>query len=206
MENNIANISSALVKAQYEFDQVIKDEQGYGYKYATLSNCMQVIKKPLYDNGLSIIQPVESDEQGGTWIKTMLIHESGETLTSHTKVVIPEMKGVNAAQALGSAISYMRRYALAAMLGLAQYDDDGQSVSQQPQQKKQNHSSQHQNNKRHPQLQTFINNCQKFGIDDIKRFANWVGLSSSDDIETLKHVNNNFKSLSNKYNYEGEAS
>jgi hypothetical protein len=58
MSEKIDCLAIALSKAQSVIENVGKDKQGYGYKYADLASCLEAIKKPLSDNGLSIVQPI----------------------------------------------------------------------------------------------------------------------------------------------------
>lgn len=105
----------ALADFQQEVPIIHKGAEGYGYSYAPLPEIMPVINPLLKKNGLGFTQLAE-----GQTIKTILFHcESGETLQSITD--IPQgvqLAKMNDFQVLGSAITYIRRYALSAMLGL----------------------------------------------------------------------------------------
>jgi len=63
MSEKIDALAVALSKAQSLIENVSKDKQAYGYKYADLASCLQAIKKPLADNGLSISQLVTQDRR-----------------------------------------------------------------------------------------------------------------------------------------------
>ena len=96
----------------------------YTFRYATLDHIIEGIRKPLTDNGLWFTQIIERDEDGKYRLVTRLLHESGEAIESHTPLLV-EDKGN---QAFGSSLTYMRRYALTALLGIAaDEDDDGNS-------------------------------------------------------------------------------
>jgi len=117
---SIASLSKALVKAQSEFDAVKMNATNpfYHSKYADLGSVIQTCKPVLKANGLAVSQLVNGNtNQVG--ITTMLIHESGEYLSS--EVVVP-IQGQNIAQEAGKVVSYLRRYALASVLGL--YSDE----------------------------------------------------------------------------------
>jgi len=99
-------------------------------KYADLSSVWSAIRKPLTDNGLSILQTTEPYE-GGVTVVTTLLHVSGESIETRLSAKVPTKKDKNGqdisnVQSLGSAITYLRRYSLAAMIGVCPADDDGE--------------------------------------------------------------------------------
>ena len=108
-------IFKALSKFQNLVPVIHKGTQGYGYSYAELSKIIPIINPILAECGLSYTQLGE-----GTKIVTVICHwESGETLESEFD--IPQgvqLKGMNDFQVMGSAITYIRRYALSSALGL----------------------------------------------------------------------------------------
>ena len=109
------NIYKALAKFQQEVPVIHKGTQGYGYSYADLPAIFEIINPLLKSNGLGFTQLIN-----GTKVKTVIFHiESGETLESETD--IPQnvsLAKMNEFQVLGSAITYIRRYALSSALGL----------------------------------------------------------------------------------------
>ena len=116
---SIVNIAKALSQFQTKMGKVNKDATNpfFNSKYATLSNILETIKHPLLDSGLSFTQ----FPTGQNGLTTVLMHsESGEYM--QTDYFMNPLK--SDPQAQGSAISYMRRYALAAVLGLNIDDDD----------------------------------------------------------------------------------
>lgn len=132
MSNNIEALATALSKAQAAIENVSKDKQAYGYKYADLASCLAAVKKPLADNGLSVSQLVTQDKDGKQILVTLLIHESGQWLKSIFAIENVVMKQCNSLQQLGAGLTYARRYALSAIVGLTQEDDDAQSVRKEP--------------------------------------------------------------------------
>ena len=101
-----------------------KDAKGSFGRYATLAAITDAITEPLAKNGLAVIQEAELDETGVT-VLTTLLHESGATMQfAPLTMPLTDRKP----QAVGSAITYGRRYALAAVCGLAPDDDDGQAA------------------------------------------------------------------------------
>lgn len=123
----IKSLAAALVKFQNEVQPVTRDGANpfFKSKYATLGNIIETIRTPMVKNGLSFSQlPV-----GENGLTTILFHSSGEyisaTVTMKPKDATP--------QGQGSAITYMRRYALSALLGLnTDEEDDGQAASRTP--------------------------------------------------------------------------
>lgn len=121
------NIYKAIAEFQQEVPVILKDTDGYGYKYADLPAIFEAINPLMKKNGLGFYQTVE-----GTQIKTVVFHvESGEAIESNTD--IPQgvsLKGMNDFQVLGSAITYIRRYALSSLLGLVTDKDTDASGEQ----------------------------------------------------------------------------
>jgi len=128
--DSIIELSKALVKFHSEMGKVSKDAANpfYKNKYASLSNILDAVTKPLNDNGLSIVQMPCNEG-----LTTMLVHSSGEWISSTSSTPV---KDVTDPQKLGSAITYARRYALGAILSLnIDEDDDGQKAATAPIQK-----------------------------------------------------------------------
>ena len=128
------NIATALAKAQAEMTNATKDAANPHFKsrYADLASVRAACMPALNRHGIAVIQPYASTEAGEV-VKTILIHESGETL----ECAVPVILGKRDMQGLGSAYTYARRYGLLAMAGIAPDDDDGnaaaQSVAEMPQ-------------------------------------------------------------------------
>jgi hypothetical protein len=119
-------ISAALAKAQSEMSKALKDSDNphFKSKYADLAAVMDACMPALNKYGIAVIQPFVSSDFGNA-VKTVLIHEGGETL----ECSIPLILGKNDMQGLGSAITYARRYGLMAMAGIAPEDDDGNAAA-----------------------------------------------------------------------------
>lgn len=124
MSEQIEELAKALSNAQGALENVSKDTQAYNYKYAQLSSCLTAIRQPLKDNGLALSQIV-SKEEGNMILLTLLMHTSGQWLKSSFPLNVDMIQMPNKMHALGSLISYARRYSLAALIGLAQEDDCG---------------------------------------------------------------------------------
>ena len=120
---SIGKLASALSKAQGEMGSVKKGSVNpfYKSKYADINDCLEAAIPALSANGLAITQGNEFNNQEGYYITTMLIHNSGQWIKSKIRIPLTNKKD---AQEIGSACTYGRRYGLAAMVGLAQVDDD----------------------------------------------------------------------------------
>ena len=123
-------IASALVKAQQAFGPALKTSSNphFRSKYADLSAVVEAVIDGLNKHGIFLTQLTHECESG-VIVETMLIHESGETL-SGGKLHVPASK--QDAQGYGSALTYARRYSLMAVTGIAPEDDDGNAASKKP--------------------------------------------------------------------------
>lgn len=121
---SIKEIANALCKFQAEVEKIKKGATNpfFKSKYATLADILDVIRQPLANNGLSFVQ----FPKGNHGLETMLMHTSGEYLSESY-----EMRPTkDDPQGAGSVITYQRRYALGAVLGLnIDEDDDGNKAS-----------------------------------------------------------------------------
>lgn len=132
MSPTIGAIAKALAAAQAEIENVTKDAKNTFFKtadgkastYATLAAVLDEVRPILAKNEIAVIQMPGNDGELVT-VTTTFMHASGEFITS--TVAVRPMKGD--AQALGASVTYLRRFALAAMCGVAQEDDDGNAAS-----------------------------------------------------------------------------
>ena len=126
---SLKELSTALSKAQGEFDGVTKDATNpfFKSKYATLDAVIKAVKPIMAKNGLAVIQGNELD-QNGVVVTTLLTHSSGEWVES--KLYLPVTK--QDPQGYGSAITYGRRYALSAILGISSDEDDDGNTQSKP--------------------------------------------------------------------------
>lgn len=116
---SIKNLSASLVKAQSKVENLYPSSKGYGYDYVPLNKIIDMLKKILPEFGLSYIQLPFGGASGQTvGLTTRIIHESGEWLEETAEFPVTDMKGVNATQKAGAAITYFRRYALLSAFGI----------------------------------------------------------------------------------------
>jgi hypothetical protein len=136
MSPTIGELAKALSKAQSVLEGSLKDAKNPFFKssYSTLSSVWDACRTPLSDNGLSVVQTSAflPDHPDMVCIETMLCHSSGEWVkgTLAVKPVKADPQGV------GSAITYLRRYSLQSIVGIAPEDDDGNAASGKGEEKK----------------------------------------------------------------------
>lgn len=122
----IGKLATALAKAQGKITGALKDSSNpfFKSKYADLAACWDACRTQLSENGLAVIQTTDLDAEGVT-VFTTLAHESGEWMRGKLRMLPKD----SSPQAYGSCLTYARRYALAAIVGLAQVDDDANEAS-----------------------------------------------------------------------------
>lgn len=124
--DGIAELAKALSAAQREVETASKDSVNphFNRSYADLASVWQACREPLTKNGLSVMQrPVSEGNRVG--VITTVLHSSGQWMES-TLWTVPQQAGP---QAMGSCITYLRRYSLSAVAGVAPDDDDGNAAS-----------------------------------------------------------------------------
>lgn len=222
--DQINELVTALAKAQGEIKPAIKDCNNafFNSKYADLNSVWNSCRDTLSKNNLSVIQTVETLGENMSLVTT-LAHGSGQWIKSHIPIILPKEgeveidkhgkpKKQNRLHLLGSAMTYLRRYSLASIVGIASdEDDDGNSFSSNSNVEKKTKA---QNIDSEPN-QTFINKQQireynelyevcardenfKKYIDEIFFSLNVSDLSKLDEenwkrfIKSFKnHINNN---------------
>jgi hypothetical protein len=140
----INELAAALAKAQSAMRTVgnsskvkIESAKGkYEYRYATLSDFFDVARKPLGDNGLAVLQP--SHALGNeVVVQSLLLHSSGQWIETELRMLARDMSP----QSIGSAMTYGRRYAFAALIGMASSDEDDDGAAAQPEGSREQDSS-----------------------------------------------------------------
>ncbi len=119
-----AEFDDALAAAFAEIEAAAKDNKGNYGKYADLASVTDSIRVPLTKHGFSWPQTISMSEDGKTVVVTTHLRRRGVSLTSE----LPMPIGKAGPHGIGSAITYARRYALAALCGVCPDDDDGQAA------------------------------------------------------------------------------
>lgn len=122
---HVNELAAALAKAQGVMGGALKDSANpfFKSKYADLESVWSACRKALSENGLAVVQTTSGIENGVA-VTTLLVHSSGQWI----KDTLPLYPKDQSPQGMGSAITYGRRYALAAMAGVYQTDDDAEAA------------------------------------------------------------------------------
>ena len=125
--DEIGELAKALSVARKDFKPVIKDASNpfFKSKYADLAGVIESTSEALSKNGLVVIQSPRLKENRVS-VTTLLAHSSGQWLRDELELPLSKFD----AQGAGSAITYARRYAYQAIVGVAAEDDDGNAASQ----------------------------------------------------------------------------
>ena len=127
----INELAAALCKAQAAIRGAVEDSTNphFKSKYASLQSYIDSAREPLTKNGLSVTQllsDLNCEAMKMVTIETLLMHSSGQWISSTFSVPVSKQD----AQGFGSAITYARRYAFAAIVGIAPIDDDGNAATE----------------------------------------------------------------------------
>jgi hypothetical protein len=129
---SLDKLAAALLAVQGELEPAAKSRQNPHLKnhYSTLGDLWDAARAPLQKHGIAVYQGSEMGDDGGICVVTMLLHSSGQFISSEFRLPLEKPT----AQSAGSAITYGRRYGLAAAIGvLSDEDDDGHAASAQQQ-------------------------------------------------------------------------
>ena len=129
------DLFTALIKAQSEMGSAVKDAQNphFRSRYASLAAVIDAVIPVLNANGVGVLQ-LPSIEGSEVRLTTILMHSSGQRLSSTVGAPMGKRQD---AQAVGSAITYLRRYSLQSIMGLPVEDDDGNAASRRQPQRRQ---------------------------------------------------------------------
>jgi len=128
--SNIDQLALALSKFHGESTNVERLKKAHKYKYADLGQVLDMATPLLHTYELALTQfPISSGRADHIGLATMLMHSSGQWMNGYLEMPIAEQAGLNTPQAIGSLISYMRRYTISGVLGIAQEDTDANPVN-----------------------------------------------------------------------------
>jgi hypothetical protein len=133
----IEAVAAALLQVQGALTPVEKDGKNpfLGNGYATLGGVWEAARPLLQKAGIAVVQIPEETNGESVGLTTILVHAaSGQFIGGTLIVPVGTEKGKSAAQAVGSAVSYARRYGMSALLGITQEDDDGNAAGSRQQQ------------------------------------------------------------------------
>ena len=116
-----------FIKLQSSIESMPKDRSGYGYKYTDLDTIISYLKPLLKACNLAFMQNLKTvyRDNGAsvTGLETLIIHSSGEVVSSFVEIPEIQVGKANNAQNIGAAITYFKRYALAAAFGISSDED-----------------------------------------------------------------------------------
>ena len=121
--DSITKLLESLVKAQAEFPTLPKDKDGYNYKYSDLDTVISTLRPILAKHNIGFVQTLTTLESGKWAITTRLFNNAGEWLEDTSPLPDVSLAKGNAAQNIGAAITYMKRYTLCAFLGVSSDED-----------------------------------------------------------------------------------
>ena len=167
----MSKIYGQLLQFQNKLRKVNKDAKGYNYSYASFDNVVETIAPELTVQGLGYTHTFDGQD-----IICTLFNAEGETITSTLTLSTEILKGMNASQSMGAAITYARRYTLTAILGLVT-DDDTDGVVNTPKTNKA--ASQGQNmddnkvwlNAKSPEFERVAAQVPNYSADDLVKLA-----------------------------------
>lgn len=193
---NINELAAALCKAQGEMTPAIKDSKNPFFKssYADLSSIWSCCKEPLSKNGLAVMQTMDFKDNQNVLITT-LAHASGQWVRS----CLPILNEKNNAQGMGSAITYMRRYALSAIVGvICDEDDDGQGASK-PATKNGNGKSEYISEIQVEEIEDMLSQCDDVYVNNVTNYyaklgvQDWSGLTHENYQKLYKNISSKLK-------------
>lgn len=124
--DQINELATALALAQAEMKNAKLNKQNPHFKsrYADLAEIRDAVTPALTKNGLAIVQGIDTSDDGKLLVSTRLLHKSGQWIESRFPI------SYDKPQAMGSAITYGRRYTLSAICNIAADEDDDAEVAQ----------------------------------------------------------------------------
>lgn len=196
----INELATALAKAQGQISPAIKDSSNpfFKSKYADLSSVWNACKDPLSSNGLAVLQTMDyRDNQ--LFLVTTLAHSSGQWMRSSIPIVTEK----NNAQGIGAAITYMRRYALSAMVGITcDDDDDGNASVIMPERKPTpipNVGGKIITQGQAIELEGMLNDCDPTFQANVKNYLRSMNINSFDRIP-VENYDALYRRINNKFN------
>lgn len=186
--NEVNNIFASHISMQGELQDIGKDAKGFGYKYTSFESLTRYLRPLLTKHGLGFIQTSTNDgERIG--VTTRLIHKSGEWVEDTFTVSMISLKGMNDYQVAGSAITYLKRYGLSAIVGIAS-DEDADAHGEQitaPQNSTPPKPSKSTDDDKAKAWKEFSAKCKAHGVDPME-FLKKDGIDMNDKAKVYATV------------------
>lgn len=183
---SISNIAPAIVQIQAEAKDTFKSKKGHNYTYSPIDEVLKLVRPVATKNGVAILQS-ETQVDGLMIMETMLLHDSGEFISGTVCSPFEKLGSMNGYQSAGSGLTYLRRYGLSSILGIASDEDKdahGETQEVRPEYKTVSKSTDKEKLQYKAQ---FMNACEAYGIDrgNITDFFNFCDPTINED-EKLK--------------------
>ena len=197
---SIKTLLQDFTKAQSEFPTLPKDKNGYNYKYSDLDTVITTVRPILAKYNLGFMQSLTTLENGRWAITVRLFNASGEWIEDTTPLPDVSLAKGNAAQNVGAAITYMKRYTLCAMLGISSDEDPDGKPDGNPDINARNQNSQNNsksNNRKPPVAQPKGGPDTPKQKEEINRllaaiFSDGTPIFNQDDFKTIGQLRTQF--------------
>lgn len=122
--------NSAMADFRSEVPPALRDAKGQNNQYATLGSVMSAINGPLGSNGFNVdFKHTQDIKENTLTVRCTITHAGGHSESTDLTVKVDKLGSANTVQSLGGNVSYLKRYTVSSLTGLATEDDDGQSTS-----------------------------------------------------------------------------
>lgn len=159
---------------QSEITTVTKSKQGHNYKYATLEDIVDIVRPTLEKHGFAVSFGVNTTSD--IIVTCTLMHKEGHSIETTMQLPADKTGSKNAVQAIGSSVSYAKRYTLSSLLNIATRDDDDAQAAMQ----------QDQRTITRGQSQTLESKYEKLPKERQEKFDSWLSSLGANSISEVK--------------------
>ena len=174
--NRLAKIAfnKDFTSMQSEITTVTKSKQGHNYKYATLEDIVDIVRPTLEKHGFAVSFGVNTTSD--IIVTCTLMHKEGHSIETTMQLPADKSGSKNAVQAIGSSVSYAKRYTLSSLLNIATRDDDDAQAAMQ----------QDQRTITRGQSQTLESKYEKLPKERQEKFDSWLSSLGANSISEVK--------------------
>lgn len=174
--NRLAKIAfnKDFTAMQSEITTVTKSKQGHNYKYATLEDIVDIVRPTLEKHGFAVSFGVNTTSD--IIVTCTLMHKEGHSIETTMQLPADKSGSKNAVQAIGSSVSYAKRYTLSSLLNIATRDDDDAQAAMQ----------QDQRTITRGQSQTLESKYEKLPKERQEKFDGWLSSLGANSISEVK--------------------
>jgi len=174
--NRLAKIAfnKDFTAMQSEITTVTKSKQGHNYKYATLEDIVDIVRPTLEKHGFAVSFGVNTTAD--IIVTCTLMHKEGHSIETTMQLPADKSGSKNAVQAIGSSVSYAKRYTLSSLLNIATRDDDDAQAAMQ----------QDQRTITRGQSQTLESKYEKLPKERQEKFDGWLSSLGANSISEVK--------------------